>query len=85
VLKEKMAGEYKRERVKLWSHGIIKEFHEKVLINSIGMGFSPFNIKIKNSLALAKTYKTKSFNSVKKIAYIEIDTHAEIAQAFMIL
>lgn len=34
-------------------------------------------------MALAKTYKTKSFNSVKKIAYIEIDTHAEIAQAFI--
>lgn len=34
-------------------------------------------------MALAKTYKTNSFNSVKKIAYIEIDTHAEIAQAFI--
>lgn len=36
-----------------------------------------------NSIGFSQSLKNNSNQSVKKIAYIEIDTHAEIAQAFM--
>lgn len=47
------------------------------------MGFSPSIIKKTKSIGFSQNLRYNSRKPVKKIAYIEIDTHAEIAQAFM--